>query len=260
MNLFIRQQGSGIPLVFLHGWGFNNHIWEFIAERLAKDWQVYQVDLPGHGKSPLCEYDLPILVNCLTINLPKNAVWIGWSLGGLLATAVARWQPEYVRALVLVSTSPRFVMADDWPHAMSPLVLQQFAQQLQHNTLETLLQFLVLQTQGDEAARQQLRKLRNLLKATLPHPQALAAGLKFLIETDLRTELPHIRCPTLLCLGGRDTLVPVGVGEDCQRYLPTLRKVIIKPAAHLPFLSHPDIFIHAVQDFLDKALDETVTH
>lgn len=253
MDLFVKQRGNGAPLILLHGWGFNHHIWEFVAERFATTWRVYEVDLPGHGKSSLCAYELPTLVECLTTHLPQKAVWLGWSLGGLLAMAVARWRPESVQSLVLVSTSPRFVTASDWPQALAPAVLQQFAQQLQRNTLETLLQFLVLQTQNDDTARQQLRKLHALLKATPPHPHALTAGLELLITTDLRCELSHIHCPTLLCLGGRDTLVPVGVGADCQRYLPTLRKVIIKPAAHLPFLSHLDIFMYLVQDFLEKS-------
>ncbi len=252
MSLFIKHQGQGKPLILLHGWGFNGDIWNEVAAQLALHWRVYQVDLPGHGRSPMCEYTLSTLTETLVAHLPKEAVWIGWSLGGLLAMAVARWQPASVRALGLVSTSPRFVTADDWPYAMTPAVLQQFAEQLQTDTLGTLQRFLALQVKGSEAARQQLRALSALLKRTSPpQSQALHAGLKLLQETDLRPELSQIRCPALLCLGGRDTLVPVGVGEYCQRWWPSLRKVCIKPAAHVPFLSHPDVFMKLLQDFLN---------
>ncbi len=253
MSLFIKSQGQGNPLIFLHGWGFNGEIWNYIAEQLAQHWHVHQVDLPGHGHSPMCEYTLPILINKLAANLPKQAVWIGWSLGGLLAMAIARWQPAWVRALVLVSTSPRFVTAADWPDAMAPAVLQQFAEQLQRDTVGTLQRFLALQVKGSETARQQRRTLNALLKKTEPpQPQALQAGLTLLQNTDLRPELSQIHSPALLCLGGCDTLVPVGVGEACQQWWPTLRKVCIKPAAHVPFLSHPELVMHLLQGFFDE--------
>ncbi len=253
MNFFIKQQGQGNPLVLLHGWGFNGEIWNTIAAELSQQWTVYQVDLPGHGRSPMSEYHLPTLVQQLATDLPKKAVWIGWSLGGLLALAMARWQAASVRALVLVASSPRFVTAADWPHAMTPTVLEHFAQQLQHDTMGTLHRFLALQVKGSQAARQQLRTLHALLKQTgVPQPEALQAGLTLLQNTDLRSELLQIRSRALLCLGGHDTLVPAAVGKDCQQWWPALHKVCIKPAAHIPFLSHPELFLPILQDFLSQ--------
>jgi pimeloyl-[acyl-carrier protein] methyl ester esterase len=45
--------------------------------------------------------------------------------------------------------------------------------------------------------------------------------------------------------------VPAGVGKDCQQYWPNLQPVYIERAAHVPFLSHPDIFMHYLQGFLN---------
>ena len=255
MHLFSKRQGQGKPLILLHGWGFNGAIWNDLANQLSHNWQVYQVDLPGHGQSSMCEYSLPVLTNLLATQLPKEAVWIGWSLGGLLSMAVARWYPQSVRALGLVSSSPCFVTAEDWPHAISPAVLQQFTQQLQQDSLGTLQRFLALQVKGSESARQQLRTLNALLTKTgLPQPEVLPAGLHLLETTDLRAELRHIASPALLCLGERDTVVPVGVGNDCQQWWPSLQISVIKSAAHVPFLSHPDIFMSLLQGFLNECI------
>ncbi len=255
MHLYIKTQGksSSQPLILLHGWGFNGEIWNDIAVQLAKDYCVYQVDLPGHGRSQMCEYSLPILTETLAAALPKNAVWLGWSMGGLIAMAMARWQD--VQALVLVSSSPRFITAENWPHAMRLAVLKQFGQQLQSDTLGTLKRFLALQVKGSESAHQQLRALNTLLKQTpIPQTQALQAGLQLLQNTDLRAELSQIHCPSLLCLGERDTLVPASVATDCQHLWPTLQTVCIKSAGHLPFLSHPKQFMHSLQGFLNESL------
>jgi pimeloyl-[acyl-carrier protein] methyl ester esterase len=255
LHLYIKTQGqsSDNPLILLHGWGFNCEIWNGIGRELAKDWYVYQVDLPGHGHSQMCEYSLPVLTETLAAALPKKAVWLGWSMGGLMAMAMARWQPAYVQALVLVSSSPRFITADNWPHAVTLAVLKQFAQQLQSDTLGTLKRFLALQVKGSETASQQLRALNALLKQTpIPQIAALQAGLQLLQNTDLRAELSQIHCPSLLCVGERDTLVPASVAIDCQRLWPTLQTVCIKLAGHLPFLSHPKQFMHSLQGFFNE--------
>jgi len=254
VNLFIKQQGQGQPLIFLHGWGFNSEIWNPLVPQLASHWHIYQVDLPGHGRSPYCEYTLPVLIKTFATQLPPQAVWVGWSLGGLIAMAMARWQPTWVRALVLVASSPRFVTAPDWPHAISPTVLQQFSEQLQNDTEGTLQRFLALQVKGSETARQQLRSLNTWLKQSgWLQPTALQTGLRFLQDTDLRPELAQIHCPALLCLGEYDTVVPAEMGKDCQRWWPNLRQECIPAAAHIPFLSHSEIFMQLVQNFLAQS-------
>jgi len=255
--MFIKIQSNQIdksnPLILLHGWGFNHRIFENLADELSKTWTVYQVDLPGHGQSPFCEYELSILTETLANNLPKNAVWIGWSLGGLLAMAMAVRKPDYVRALVLIASSPRFTITDNWQCAMSPEILQKFTQQLQEDTLGTLKRFLILQVKGSEGANQQLRYLQKFLTvSTVPDSKTLQAGLNLLLNSDLRSELQHIDCPALLCLGQYDKIVPAEMGAICQQYWQNLEITEIPKSAHIPFLSHPFIFMQKLTGFLNE--------
>ncbi len=252
MDLFIKQLGQGEPLILLHGWGFSGEIWHDIAIKLAQNWRVYQVDLPGHGRSAECEYNLLQLTKQLTNNLPKNAIWIGWSLGGLLAMAVARWQADWVRNLILVAATPRFITDKDWLHAMTPVVFDNFAQQVQNNRIATLQRFLALQVKGSTDSQQQLHHLNSLIKNNPVQISALQGGLTILKNTDLRSELQAISCPSLLCLGENDKIVPVGIDKGCQQWWGSgLKTIIIPSASHIPFLSHPDIFISHVKGFLN---------
>jgi len=247
MSFFIKTVGTGKPLILLHGWGFNHNIFNDLAAQLATEYCVYLVDLPGHGNSPMSEYKLELLAEKLAAKLPTDAIWLGWSLGGLLAMAVARWHPKSVQALILVATSPKFVSGKDWNNAMNAKVLNQFAEQLTNDTISTLRRFLALQV----TERQQLRHLQTLLKTNkLPQTAALQAGLELLQDTDFRTELSEINCPALLCLGGKDKIVPVAVGADCQAWWQDLEIAIIKPAGHIPFLSHPENFVSRLTNFL----------
>lgn len=251
--LFIKRQGQGIPLILLHGWGFNGEIWAPIAKQLALNWQVHQVDLPGYGNSASCSYYLPYLTEQLAYSLPKSAIWIGWSLGGLLAMAMAIWYPAHVQALILTSTSPRFTTTQDWLHAMTPPTLQQFIQQLQNDKEATLRRFTTLQVHGGTAISRQRRQLYAFLE-TAPQPslETLQTSLQCLLVTDLRSHLSQINSPALLCLGSQDHLVPAEVGPACQQIWPALELTYISSAAHVPFLSHPDRFIQITQEFLSK--------
>lgn len=81
---------------------------------------------------------------------PPQAVWLGWSLGGLVASQVAIMRPERVQALVTVASSPCFAARDDWP-GIKPEVLAGFQQQLSDDFQRTVERFLALQTMAQRA-------------------------------------------------------------------------------------------------------------
>ena len=53
MSLHVEVTGQGKPLVMLHGWGMHGGIWGDTVRRLAQDFEVHNVDLPGHGASQI---------------------------------------------------------------------------------------------------------------------------------------------------------------------------------------------------------------
>ncbi|VEB52926.1 Biotin synthesis protein BioH [Salmonella enterica subsp. enterica] len=62
-------------------------------------------------------------------NAPDQAIWLGWSLGGLVASQMALTHPERVQALVTVASSPCFSAREGWP-GIKPEILGGFQQQL----------------------------------------------------------------------------------------------------------------------------------
>ncbi len=83
---------------------------------------------------------------------PDKAIWLGWSLGGLVASQIALTHPERVQALVTVASSPCFSARDEWP-GIKPDVLAGFQQQLSDDFQRTVERFPALQTMGTETAR-----------------------------------------------------------------------------------------------------------
>ena len=252
-SLYTESSGSGPELFLLHGWGLHGGIWDLLLPELTPHFRVTRVDLPGHGRSrasPLSP-ELREAARAVLAAAPPEAVWLGWSLGGLLAMRAALDVPSRVRALVLANATPRFTAGPGWPQGMSAETLTGFAAGLAADYRGTLQRFLSLQVQGDEAARESLRQLReSLYDHGEPDTAALASGLVLLENSDLRGELASIRQPTLVIAGGYDRLTPSAAGEHLARTVPAVRTQLFPRSGHAPFLSHPREFAAAVADFV----------
>lgn len=253
MSVHIETRGAGADLVLIHGWGMHGGVWQPVVDTLARGHCLHVVDLPGFGRSPpLASSTLEAWVDVLSAAFPRRVAVCGWSLGGQVALRWALAWPDQVERLVLVSTTPRFVSARDWPHGMDADVFLRFAAQVQGDYHGTLSRFLALQAQGGEEVREVLRQLRTqFFRLPAPAPQVLQAGLDILLGTDLRAELAALTVPTLVLHGGRDQLVPPAASRWLAENLPHARAEICATASHAPFLSHPEWFTTRVGGFLD---------
>lgn len=254
-GLFVQRIGSGPPLVLVHGWAMNGAVWGELADRLATYNRVFIVELPGHGRSPWSgAVALDSWAAQVRAEVPAGTVWAGWSLGAAVALQAARQAPEDIAALILISGTPRFVQDANWPNAMVPEVLEQFAELLHKDAGATVTRFLALQVRGADDATATLRRLKKALRALpAPHLEALSVGLDLLRHTDLRANLKRLTLPTLWLLGERDTLVPAGMGGDLADWMPGAQTAIIAGAGHAPFLSHLPLVMQRCERFLELA-------
>ena len=248
MSLHVAVRGAGAPVILLHGWGFNGAVWEALAPPPGR--RFLCPDLPGHGRSPAPPgpYTLEALVAALAPLLAPGCVVLGWSLGGLAALGLALAHPRRVGRLVLVAAPPRFTRGPHWPQGMDPALLQAFAAELAADFEATLRRFLALQCLGGEAPRETARRLRRAVLAQgAPPPEILAGGLDILAGTDLLEDLPRLPCPSLWVGGERDPLVAPAALEAAAAASPEGRAVLLRGAAHAPFLSHPGPFREALE-------------
>lgn len=251
--MHVETLGTGRSVVLVHGWGLHGGVWRELAARLAKSFHVVVPDLPGHGRSRDSSdgFTLETLAEAIQQRVAGPAVWIGWSLGALVALTAARRFPVAVERLALIGATPRFVQAPDWPHALAAESLAQFARELETDYRGTLLRFLSLQAGAGDIGRETLRRLRaRLAESGEPAPAALRAGLRLLAETDLRGSLPEIGAPALVLHGAYDRLAPPAAGEYLATRLPAARLVAIPAAGHAPFLSHAQQTWDALEAFL----------
>ncbi|MDM1138165.1 MULTISPECIES: alpha/beta fold hydrolase [unclassified Empedobacter] len=109
--LFYENTGNGKPLVFLHGFLESHLIWNNLRKNLEKEVQIITIDLPGHGNSEnsqevntMEEMAEKVIIVLDELNLEK-ATFIGHSMGGYVACALAELFPERVENIVLINSS-----------------------------------------------------------------------------------------------------------------------------------------------------------
>ena len=247
-DIWWQTRGEGnCHLVLLHGWGLNAEVWHCISEELSSHFTLHLVDLPGFGRSQgFGAMALEEMAERVLQQAPENAIWLGWSLGGLVASQVALTHPERVQALVTVASSPCFSARDAWP-GIKPDVLAGFQQQLSEDFQRTVERFLALQTMGTETARQDARALKKtVLALPMPPVDVLNGGLEILKTVDLRESLTSLTLPFLRLYGYLDGLVPRKVVPLLDALWPESESLIFARAAHAPFISHPDAFCQAL--------------
>jgi pimeloyl-[acyl-carrier protein] methyl ester esterase len=228
-------------------------VWHQFAELLAEHFTLHLVDLPGHGQSQWQPNDLQMdnVVEQLKKLVPEKAYFLGWSLGGLIATAFSKRFPESVTKLVLLASTPCFVQKQDWPCAMEPSVFQVFATNLADDQQQTLKRFLMLQARGAEQSKATIRQLAtDMAESHEPHPEALQQGLSLLIEHDARQQLSELTCPIKVILAERDTLVPVTAKDYISSLNTRINLHVLKGLGHAPFVAQPSQCSDLVREFL----------
>lgn len=249
-------QTGAFHVLALHGFAARAAVWQPLAELVVPPAKLTALDLPGHGGAPRAAPGATLdgLATACAAALAEPAIWLGWSLGGLVALHAAHRFPHQVLGVVVVAISPRFLAAADWPNALAPDEFMNFKSLLIQDPVKALERFCALQTRTRHGASARLgRKLRALaLGGGVPPPGVLEETLSVLGGSDLRDEAAALSCPVMTVLGEDDLLVPSAVSEDLARLNPAWRVEVMAAAGHVPFLSHPTAFLSLLDSFVQS--------
>lgn len=265
-SLAIRCAGSGRPALLAHGFTGSAGAWgEGLLAALAVELRVIAVDLLGHGASSRprdsCRYALPEQVADLCEVLDacgtREALWLGYSMGGRIALTAAHQCPERVCGLVLEGASPGLAQpAERAARVASDAAL---AERLERLGIEGFVDgwmaqphFATQERIGPvRLAAERERRLRN-------DPRALAACLRGAgtgAQASLWERLGEIDIPTLLLVGDDDGKFRELAGA-MARALPRAVRQGIPGAGHATHLEHPEAFTRAVCRFARRVFQE----
>jgi pimeloyl-ACP methyl ester carboxylesterase len=255
--LHVRDRGPrDVPaVILLHGLGSSLQTWEPWARRLATEYRVILLDLPGAGLSPpdpTGDYTdsrslLLIIALMDRLGLARASV-VGHSMGGRLAWSLAASHPERVDKLVLVApdgfASPGFEYGRA-PELPAALRLMEYA------LPRPLLRVNLAPAYADPATLTDALTTRyhDLMLA----PGARGAMLARMRQTVLQDPVPllgRIQAPTLLVWGEQDAMIPSANAADYIRAMPQATLVSLPGVGHLPHEEAPDRSLEPVLAFL----------
>ncbi|GLX78718.1 pimeloyl-[acyl-carrier protein] methyl ester esterase [Thalassotalea insulae] len=253
--LKIASIGAGTPIVLIHGWGLNSGVWQPMVEQLQHQFKMITIDIPGYGENldiELSPYTIEHIAQHMVETVAEPAIYLGWSLGGLVASQIAFQFPEMVKGLVTVASTPYFVKQQNWP-GIEANVLQLFHRQLNQDIKKTIDNFLKIQAMGSPHVRQDIKLIRDLvMQYPMPSAYTLDLSLSFLEQVDQRQILAEISVPLLRIYGKLDGLVPKAVIPLVDKLVPNSEKVIIERASHAPFISELKVFTESITQWINE--------
>ena len=244
--------GAGIPLLLVHGFPLDRTLWAAQVRGLANLARVIVPDLRGFGESGLptgavtvdvYAEDLRGLLDVLGI---KSAVVAGLSMGGYIAFAFYRQNPQRVRGLILANTKAGADSLegkkgrDDSAALAREKGTAAIAERMLPKMLtpKTAVEHpLIAATVNTMMSRQSVDGVVGALAAMRDRP-------------DSTPTMSQVSVPTLVITGAEDNLIPPKESELMRDGIRGSRLVTIPGAAHLSSVEQPDAFNQAVREFL----------
>lgn len=243
----------------MHGLGGVGANWRMLAPPLATERRVVIPDLPGHGGSaplpaaPNVDAFADAVLAVLEAEDALPAVWVGHSLGGLVALRAAVRRPDAVRGIVLAAAAGISSTTRAAEATLTVLGIVQpgrliapFRRGWSRSPLGRKLAFGwwgVADTDGFDPEMAEA-----FLVGPSEHTDTASAG-RALLASDPRTDLDRVGCPCLCLWGASDGWVPV---KDAMEYARRLRAPLrtIAGCGHLLIGERPDACLAALREFL----------
>lgn len=117
-NIYFEKYGVGEPLIFLHGYGQSSMSWRPYVADFEKDFSVYLIDLPGHGKSDIFDDDLSLKaiaedLNQLLVQLRLTEIKaIGFSFGADVLFQMALINPQLITSMISIGSVGSWTIED----------------------------------------------------------------------------------------------------------------------------------------------------
>jgi len=257
LNVRVEGPPDAAPIVFVHGFGCDQHMWRHVAPAFATDHRVVTFDLVGAGGADpeawdparydsLDAYAEDILTVVHELGL-RDVVLVGHSVSAMSAVLAAVAEPDLFAALVLIGPSPRFIDDGDYRGGFGKADIADLLASLDSNYLgwSTAMAPVIM----GNAERPELgEELTASFCRMDPEVARQFARVTFL--SDCRDALPAVTTPTLVLQCRQDAIAPVEVGQYVADSIPGARMVLLDATGHCPHLSAPDDTIRAMRDFL----------
>ena len=253
----VHVQGSGQPMVFVHGFGCDQHMWRLLAPHFAARYQVILVDLVGSGNSDLSAFDAgkyatlqghaDDICEVLEETTSEPAIFVGHSVSAMIGMLANVKCPQRFASQIMVGPSPCYINDGDYFGGFERSDIDALLETMESNYLGWSSN-MAPAIMGAPEQPALAEELTNSFCRTDPEIAKHFARVTFL--SDHRADLPRLEAPTLILQCSDDVIAPVAVGEYLHRTIPNSMLRVIENVGHCPHLSAPSASVAAMEEFL----------
>lgn len=249
VKLHYIDQGRGIPLLMIHGFGGSARNFSKLAEELKDSFRIIRVDIPGFGLSDLPQMGehpayVPMYrdyISFLLDTLHLDSVYvIGNSMGGGIAWLAAVDHPDRVVKLVLIGSG-----GYDAVNIASKLTMFKYTS-MRHIFDKGMPEFMSKKAASSIYADP--RKMESEVWQSSNHFMNREGNIQNMLELVTELQFPDtmlikgIKCPTLIVWGKEDNVIPVAHAEKFHRDIKNSRVVVYDPCGHVPMMECTEQF------------------
>ncbi|MCV6584500.1 MAG: 3-oxoadipate enol-lactonase [Marinibacterium sp.] len=248
VQLHYRVDGDpqGAPVVFANSLGTDLRLWDAVLPLLPDGLRILRFDKRGHGLSsaPPAPYSMGTLVRdaerLMDMLDMRDSLFVGLSIGGMIAQGLAVKRPDLIRALVLSNTAAKIGTPAIWRDRIA-----------------------VVETAGIDALADAVmeRWFSRAFRATpdlhlwrrmlVRQPADGYAGCSAAIAgTDFYTPTSGLRIPCLGIAGDADGSTPPDLVRETVDLIPGSQFRLMRGAGHLPCVEHPQAYADILSDFI----------
>lgn len=248
-KIYFEDQGEGVPILFLTGFGGNTEIWSGqVNYFVQRGYRVIRLDYLNHGRSDRVEYDLKIedladevlqLVDYLKL---KQPIGIGNSMGTAVLLNILNirgW--DFVTKAIFVDQSPKMINDGDWHFGFKNLSIANFDEVMSEPIVRPAYKKI------DEFVFKNSKSIDQTYPFSQPKNRSLVKGhalkdWRFVIEAADR--------PVLFILGEKSPFFNFKEGAVLKKLNSNVEVDVMKDVGHIPMAENPAEFNKLVLRFL----------
>jgi sigma-B regulation protein RsbQ len=253
----VKVFGKGRPIIFAHGYGLDQHMWQHITPAFADNHQIILFDHVGAGNSDISSYNrtkynslhgyaADLLEICETLKLEKP-IFIGHSVSAMIGVLAAIQKPHLFEKIVLIGPSACYLNRDGYMGGFNQEDVEELLTSIDDNYLNwatTMAPALMRNADHPELALE----LAKTFSKVKPEIASHFARVTFL--TDNRSHLSKVKVPTLIIQASDDLVAPVNVGQFIKDNISDSMMVTLKATGHFPSISAPEETVRAIKTFI----------
>lgn len=251
--LHYQQEGRGPIVVLSHALGADLQMWDDVTNFLKDELTVIRYDHRNHGKSEkfLTPFTIDDMANDISslideVSPKKPVFFVGLSMGGMVAQALASKHPNQVRAIVIANSAQYYdtEARNNWNARI---------QSIESNGISSISDAILGRWFSDKFIENEQKKSNSLyekFKAILENCDSKSYNLccQAIANIDFRISNTSISCPTLLIAGTLDHATPTTLSHAIQESIKNSKCIEIN-AAHLSAIEQPALFANHIKTF-----------